>query len=251
MTEQKYCPSCKKEISSEDKFCRACGATLDLPTGNSSSDARDAAGKTSPPVVRSNLRWYLALGIGGIVIFLVVVLQPAPPTEPKPEPQHQESGMIHDHSMSLPENVQQEVSALNQMIQSDPNNLQALLRLANIYQDNAIYEDAITYYQRYIQLNPTNPDAHVDLGVTFFDLSRIDTANRKQYLTQAEQAMQKGWEINPKHQLACLNLGVVLLEQNNIDTATLWLNRCIAIDSASEAGRNATMLIHQHSFKNP
>ena len=46
--------------------------------------------------------------------------------------------------------------------------------LANTYFDAERYDDAIKWYQEALKLDPKNPDASTDLGVSYYYSGRTD-----------------------------------------------------------------------------
>ena len=70
------------------------------------------------------------------------------------------SGEVSPHA----EGVIKEIESLEKQVGANPQETQSLLRLANLYHDVKFYPKSITMYERYLQLNPSNPDARVDLG---------------------------------------------------------------------------------------
>ncbi|TAK51137.1 MAG: tetratricopeptide repeat protein, partial [Bacteroidetes bacterium] len=128
---------------------------------------------------------------------------------------------------------------------------QTVLKFANALYDTRQFVQASTMYQRYLALEPADVNARVDLGVTYFELSRLDSIKHHEYLTLAEKEMKEALNYNPSHQFATFNLGIVYLHVGKMEEASEWFKKCIAIDSTSETGRKAQMLIQQHTFNNP
>ena len=60
-----------------------------------------------------------------------------------------------------------EVTALREAIERDPNDADAILRLANLSFDIQRWERAGELYQRYLELRPGDPDVLTDLGITW------------------------------------------------------------------------------------
>ena len=68
------------------------------------------------------------------------------------------------------------VQSLTTILQSDPKNASAALQLANTYFDAERWNDAITWYERTVKLEPSNVDANTDLGVAYYYVNRTDEA---------------------------------------------------------------------------
>ena len=149
------------------------------------------------------------------------------------------------------QSLSKEAESLQKSIDENPKNEQGLLRLANLYHDAKMFARAIMMYDRYLEISPSNPDARVDLGISYFEMGLIDTTNRVQYFTTAKDEIKKALTYSPQHQLAYYNLGMVDLHSGEIEEANDWFKKCAAIDSNSEVGKRAQQLVQQHSFTNP
>ena len=130
-----------------------------------------------------------------------------------------------------------EINALEQIVANNPSDLSALLTLANRQQDAGLYEKAIVNYKKYLELEPSNPDARIDMGVCYFSLTDYDNAIKE---------MEKALEYNPTHQVGHLNLGVVNLNAGNIDVSKEWFRKAIEINPNSDAGKKAQSLLNSH-----
>ncbi len=64
-----------------------------------------------------------------------------------------------------------EINNLEQIVANNPADLSSLLTLANLQQDAGMFEKAITNYKKYLEVNPSDPDARIDMGVCYFSLS--------------------------------------------------------------------------------
>ena len=75
------------------------------------------------------------------------------------------------------------------------------MQLANTYFDAEKYADAIKWYEASLQIEPANPDASTDLGVSYYYLGQID---------RALQQFDASLKLDPKHTKTMLNQGIVL-----------------------------------------
>ena len=107
--------------------------------------------------------------------------------------------------------VFEEISALKAAIEKDPKNGDALVRLANFFQDAGKFDQAIEYYRRALEIRPTDVNARTDLGICLRESGRIDEAIKE---------FRASLDINPNHWQTWLNLGVVsLFDRNDVETA--------------------------------
>ena len=116
--------------------------------------------------------------------------------------------------------------------------MQLMLELANLSHDGRFYDKAIAYYKRYLEKNPKDVDARVDLGICYYDTGKFDEA-RKQ--------METGLKYDPKHLQGHFNLGIVNLGAGRVKEANEWFNKTIALAPNSDVGRRAKQLLEQHS----
>src|SRR5690606_25246217 len=95
-----------------------------------------------------------------------------------------------------------EINALEEKVKANPDDLQSLLHLAHLKNDAGLYDAAIISYKNYLDKNPSDADARVDMGVCYYNLKDYNSA-----ITE----MKKALEYKPDHQIAHLNLGIVNL----------------------------------------
>jgi TPR repeat len=95
------------------------------------------------------------------------------------------------------------IQALEDQANSNPQDPAPPLKLADYLYDHGRYEQAIVWYQKALQLDPTNVSASTDLGTCYFNVGRTDDA-----LTQFHQSLA----IEPRHQPTLFNIIVVQME---------------------------------------
>ena len=89
------------------------------------------------------------------------------------------------------------------MAARNPQDADVRLKLANFLYDQKQYDKAIEWYQRALQLDPKNVNAHTDLGTAYFYTGRPQDALHE---------YDKSLEINPQHEPTLLNSIVVNLQ---------------------------------------
>jgi regulator of sirC expression with transglutaminase-like and TPR domain len=71
-----------------------------------------------------------------------------------------------------PAPVQRLLGELRERLQRNPNDLAALVNLANLYFDAGKYPQAIAYYKRALALDPANPDTRTDYATALHGSGR-------------------------------------------------------------------------------
>jgi len=85
-------------------------------------------------------------------------------------------------------------------LKTDPNNAELLNQIGNLYRMTHQFQDAATYYNKALEINPKNVGARTDLASCMFYQGDIDGA-----IAQLEKSLT----YDPKHAGTLLNLGVV------------------------------------------
>jgi tetratricopeptide (TPR) repeat protein len=105
-------------------------------------------------------------------------------------------------NMSISTEQSARMLALEREVEKAPDSLAAWLELGNLYFDTGKYQDAIRAYNKYLSLNPTNPDVWTDLGVMY---------RRSGDPAKAISSFDKAIELDPRHEQAYFNKGIVQL----------------------------------------
>jgi cytochrome c-type biogenesis protein CcmH/NrfG len=96
----------------------------------------------------------------------------------------------------------EKIEDLKEILRNDPKNLSAWLKLGKLYSDFGLTRDAIDAYNRYLTLQPDNPDVRTDLGIMLRRLGDFDGAIEE---------FQKAARSDPKHSNCRYHLGIILL----------------------------------------
>ncbi len=98
--------------------------------------------------------------------------------------------------------VQQELAALRQALDQDPNNLVALVRMGNMYMDASMFDKAADLYQRALDVDPNNPDVRTDMGACLREMGKTK---------EALAAFEKSLSQDPNHWKSWFNIAIVNL----------------------------------------
>lgn len=110
-----------------------------------------------------------------------------------------------------------EINALKERLQKDPKDAQAWTRLANLYQDAGMFEPAIEFYKRAIDLTPNDANLLTDLGICYQELKQFD---------QALASLERAQKADPANWQSLYNIVVVAgLEMRKFDQADAALAR--------------------------
>jgi len=104
---------------------------------------------------------------------------------------------------------------LESMLESDPENLNLLINLGNVYYDMSNSEKSIIYYERALKIQPDNPMVMVDCGAMYREFGNPD---------KAIEMFRGAMKVNPELPQAYFNLGAVLRMEKNSpkEAAAIW-----------------------------
>jgi tetratricopeptide (TPR) repeat protein len=124
-----------------------------------------------------------------------------------------------------------QATALRNIAEKDPANVQSRVQLGNLYFDAERYQDAIQWYEAAFALNPNDINVSTDLGVCFYYTNQPDRAVRQ---------LEASLRIDPRHTKTLLNLGIVKAfgMQDLAGAAAAW-EEVIKIAPNSQEGQAA------------
>ncbi len=96
-----------------------------------------------------------------------------------------------------------EINQLEAAVRQEPQNVQALVSLGNLYFDSHQPQKAIAAYERALAIDPKNPDVLTDLGIMYREIKDYD---------KAVQEFREAARLDPNHKNSRFNLGIVLQE---------------------------------------
>ena len=97
--------------------------------------------------------------------------------------------------------VAQAAAPLLEVINTNPNDYETLVKLGNLYYDGQQFSSAIPYYERALKIHPENSDVRTDMGTAYWYSGDAD---------KALAAMQASLKYTPGHPQTLFNLGWVL-----------------------------------------
>ena len=95
------------------------------------------------------------------------------------------------------------IRLLEDQAAAHPDDPRPRLELANLLYDQKQFEQAITWYQKALELDPKNVNGRTDLGTAYFSLGRAEEATRE---------YRKSLEVDPNHQPTLYNMILVNVE---------------------------------------
>lgn len=99
-------------------------------------------------------------------------------------------------------NAAADIENYKEILRKDPNNLQALIGIGNLYFDTNRDLLAIENYRKALALDPTNPNVRTDMAICY---------RRSGNPVQAVEELKKAISISPRHAQSRRNLGIILI----------------------------------------
>lgn len=234
----KFCNQCGAKLDGSYKYCPECGAQVSgaKNQGNKNQQSNQAV---QPGNKNLNPKVLYGILIGGIVLIAVIVLFSGilntETVENKNLNQQQQQMGNNQPGVNL--NNMQMINDLEAKVNANPEDYNSLLQLAHLRNDSGMFEAAIKNYKTYLEKNPKDADARVDMGVCYFNL--------RDY-TNAIKEMELALKYVPNHQIAQLNLGVVNLSAGNLEKSKEWLQKAYDLNPTNEIGQKAEQLLKNH-----
>lgn len=253
------CNICGTENDLDALICEGCGAKLqenknensgnpdNIPDENikqNENDKLESADDKNKPVSGGKRKakkeiksvhliylFFVLAIIGGVIIYTSGLFD-------EPEAVQLNQTGTDDFHRGADLNKLQEINSLRERVQANPDDHQAMLNLAHLLNDSGFYQEAVNWYNQYLDVHPQDADVYVDRGVCYYEMNRFD---------QAIESMEKGIEINPNHQIAHFNMGIVHLAMNNIEEAINWWQKAVDIDPNSSIADKSRELIQKNT----
>jgi tetratricopeptide (TPR) repeat protein len=133
---------------------------------------------------------------------------------------------------------------LNDIIESDDKNVEALFLIANLFHINGEIGKAIKAFTKVLQLNPEHTDASISLSVLYNDIGQYEEA-RKVFEKANERVKGKtkgaglieDKHINKKFASKHFELADLYLSYNRYDEALFEFNKVVALDGENLEAR--------------
>jgi tetratricopeptide (TPR) repeat protein len=144
----------------------------------------------------------------------------------------QQDNPMQKGAMPGPVNMdtQQAIVKMEEMLKSEPNNVQLIVHLGNLYFDTNNPQKAVDTYEKALVIDRKNADVLTDCGVMYRALKKYDKA-----LAYFKEATQ----VEPTHFQSWYNMGIVYREdlkqyQKAIDT---WNQLLVKIPNSEHAAQ--------------
>ena len=85
-----------------------------------------------------------------------------------------------------------EINALKERVTKDPKDVAAWTRLGNIYHDARMFQQALEFYKRAIELSPSNANVLTDAGICYQEMQQYDKALAM--FESAQRADPSNWQ---------------------------------------------------------
>lgn len=253
---QRTCPECGSIVAERSAFCDVCGSRLDVSpsTPELAVSGTAAAGRST----RTRDLLLAGLYVVALAVLLWWVTKPEEvkgPPSGGPAAQHDndgQAGLPAGHPsvpgsggpgspqggpMQQPQmppemvaRMEHHADSLKKVIEADPKNDSAKVKLANAYYDIERHAEAVRWYREYLRSQPKDVGARTDMAFSMASINDLDGA-RDELLGVLKA--------DPKFQKAAGILVMIYMQKNNSDSTEYWLQKTADIDSTSEQGRRA------------
>lgn len=176
-----------------------------------------------------------------LIIAAAIVLFRSTPTRVESVPENRrvpvaKEAMVFPSKENVSKAFLDHVEMLKKKLAAKPNDLSTLKTLGQWLMDAHRIEEAITYFERGVKLQPHNDSLLLDLSVCYFQLHRYEKA-----MQTTEQILRR----HPQHPRALLNKGVLFAVQNKPNEATTIWNRLINHSPGTEEAEQARQYLAQ------
>ena len=123
-----------------------------------------------------------------------------------------------DRAANIPEFINTKPYAIKKINENFLNDY-SFVRAGNAFFRAGDKDNAIQEYQKALELNPNNAEAHLKLGFLFYNVKQMHKEGMEHY--------DKAFQLNPNDPRILHDLGIVLLHQKKIDEAIKYLSEAL------------------------
>ncbi len=109
-------------------------------------------------------------------------------------------------TVANPADFRDNEASLKSAVARNPKDLNSLVRLGNLYYDHGSFREAVDWYGRALEIEPSDPNVRTDRGTSYWNLGDADAA-----IAEFNRSLQS----SPTHAQTLYNLGVVYLHGKN------------------------------------
>ena len=185
---------------------------------------------------------YGILAVVAVTILIVVGTQNAsipgqpPVTNDQTMPDDDVHKELKNQGSTTPgkENVSEEykrkLAGLKQAVDNNPSDTLAMREYADFLSASHKMNEAISYYEKILEISPNRADIHFSLAVIYFNMQEYQ---------KCEDENNKVLTFDSKNQMALYNLGAIAATRGNKEKAKEYWNNVISINAQSETGQLA------------
>jgi TolA-binding protein len=241
------CRNCGEENDVNNTICSSCGIILDIKGSKPKNQAKKISGskKTDRNIkVQKNqdkkgktldTKMFLIIFSSVVVAAAVIIISSGVLNTP-PE-SITNTSQVNSNQQGVDLSSINKINEIEAQLKTNPGNSELRLQLAHTQNDAGFFSKAIENYKKYLEKNPKDADARIDMGVCYYNLHDYPTA-----INEMEEALK----YQPNHQIGILNLGIVNLASGNLNKSKEWLEKAVAINPNSDAGKRAEELLKSH-----
>jgi tetratricopeptide (TPR) repeat protein len=136
---------------------------------------------------------------------------------------------------TVPRLDESRAASLRASAERDLRDVVSRVELGNMYFDAERFEEAVSWYEQVLKIDPRNVNVSTDLGISYYYTNQPDRA-----LAQFDKSLA----VDPKHTKTWLNVGVVrAFGKEDLDGAAKAWQRVLDIAPASQEGQRARQLL--------
>jgi len=131
---------------------------------------------------------------------------------------------------NVSEEYKKKLAELEQAVKNNPRDTTALKSYADYLSASHKMNEAITYYEKILEIDPKRSDVYFALALIYYN---------KQDFVKCEEVNVKVLSFDPENQMALYNIGAIAASQGNKEKAKEFWNKVLTINSESETGKLA------------